>query len=211
MNKEEFIKECRKIGIELTVSQLNQLNKFYHLMLEWNEKINLTRITEEKDVYLKHFYDSLTIQKVVNLNQVHTLCDVGTGAGFPGVVLKIVFPHLKVTLIDSLQKRINYLNEIIKELQLKDIEAIHSRGEEYKGQFDIVTSRAVANIEKLVTYTMHLVSKEGFFIALKGNIEEELTDSVEKKISQKYQITKVEKFLLPKENSQRSIIIMKRK
>ena len=211
MNKEEFIKECRKIGIELTVSQLNQLNKFYHLMLEWNEKINLTRITEEKDVYLKHFYDSLTIQKVVNLNQVHTLCDVGTGAGFPGVVLKIVFPHLKVTLIDSLQKRINYLNEIIKELQLKDIEAIHSRGEDYKGQFDIVTSRAVANIEKLLTYTMHLVSKEGFFIALKGNIEEELTDSVEKKISQKYQITKVEKFLLPKENSQRSIIIMKRK
>ena len=97
MNKEEFIIECKKIGIELTNNELDRLNKFYHLMLEWNEKINLTRITEEKEVYLKHFYDSLTLNKVVNLKEINTLCDVGTGAGFPGIVLKIVFPNLKVT------------------------------------------------------------------------------------------------------------------
>ena len=209
MNREVFLEECRKIGIELTQDQLQKLEHFYHLMLEWNEKINLTRITEEQEVYLKHFYDSLTLNKVVNLKEVNTLCDVGTGAGFPGIVLKIVFPNLKVTLIDSLLKRVNYLNEIIKELELKDIEAIHSRGEDYKGSFDVVTSRAVANIEKLVTYTMHLVSKNGVFVAMKGNIEEELTDSVERKLSHKYKIVKVEKFLLPIENSQRSLVVIK--
>ena len=211
MNKEVFLEELKKINIEPTEEQLKQLDKFYHLMIEWNEKINLTRITEEQDVYLKHFYDSLTLNKVVDLKKVNTLCDVGTGAGFPGIVLKIVFPNLKVTLIDSLQKRVNYLNEVIKELELKDIKAEHARGEEYKGQFDVVTSRAVANIEKLVGFTMHLVSKDGIFVAMKGNIEEELTEEVERKLNKKYNIIKVERFSLPIENSKRSFIIMKNK
>ena len=211
MNKEEFIEALKEINIEITEKQLKQLDQFYHLMLEWNEKINLTRITEETAVYLKHFYDSLTITKVVDLKEKRTLCDVGTGAGFPGIVLKIVFPNLKVTLIDSLQKRVNYLNEIIKVLQLTDIEAIHSRGEDYKGQYDVVTSRAVANIEKLVNYTMHLVSKDGVFVAMKGNIEEELTTSVANKLKQKYNILRVEEFLLPKENSKRSLVVMSHK
>lgn len=211
MNKEEFQEELKKIKIDLTEEQWNQLNNFYQLMLDWNKKINLTRIVEEKDVYLKHFYDSLTLNKVVDLKKVKTLCDVGTGAGFPGIVLKIVFPNLKVTLLDSLQKRVNYLNEVIKELNLTDIEATHIRGEDYKGQFDVVVSRAVANIGKLVGYTMHLVDKNGIFVAMKGNIEEELTDSVKKNISQKYNIIKIEKFLLPKEKSQRSLIILKNK
>ena len=211
MNKEEFIEALKEINIEITEKQLKQLDQFYHLMLEWNEKINLTRITEETEVYLKHFYDSLTITKVVDLKEKRTLCDVGTGAGFPGIVLKIVFPNLKVTLIDSLQKRVNYLNEIIKVLQLTDIEAIHSRGEDYKGQYDVVTSRAVANIEKLVNYTMHLVSKDGVFVAMKGNIEEELTTSVANKLKQKYNILRVEEFLLPKENSKRSLVVMSHK
>ena len=211
MNKEEFIEALKGINIEITEKQLKQLDQFYHLMLEWNEKINLTRITEETEVYLKHFYDSLTITKVVDLKEKRTLCDVGTGAGFPGIVLKIVFPNLKVTLIDSLQKRVNYLNEIIKVLQLTDIEAIHSRGEDYKGQYDVVTSRAVANIEKLVNYTMHLVSKDGVFVAMKGNIEEELTTSVANILKKKYNILKVEEFLLPKENSKRSLVVMSHK
>ena len=211
MNKEEFIEALKEINIDINEKQLNQLDQFYHLLIEWNEKINLTRITEEKEVYLKHFYDSLTINKVVNLKEINSLCDVGTGAGFPGVVLKIIFPNLKVTLIDSLLKRVNYLNEIIKVLNLDNIEAIHSRGEDYKGSFDVVTSRAVANIEKLVTYTMHLVSKNGVFIAMKGNIEEELTKSVEKKLQQKYNIIKIEKFSLPIENSQRSLVVLKNK
>ena len=102
MNKEEFIEECKKINIDIKNEQLNKLEKFYHLMIEWNKKINLTRITEEKEVYLKHFYDSLTLNKVVDLKKIKTLCDVGTGAGFPGIVLKIIFPDIKITLIDSL-------------------------------------------------------------------------------------------------------------
>ena len=197
MNKEEFIKYLKELNIYPTQDQLEKLNKFYNLLIEWNEKINLTRIVDEKDVYLKHFYDSLTITKEIELSKVNTLCDVGTGAGFPGVVLKIMYPNLQVTLIDSLQKRVNYLNEIIKELELTNIEAIHYRGEDYKGSFDVVTSRAVANIEKLVNYTMHLVSKNGIFIAMKGNIDNELTDSVEKVISKKYKIVKINKFKLP--------------
>ena len=121
MTKEEFIEELKKLNIIITDEQLEKLDKFYNLLLEWNQKINLTRIIEEKDVYLKHFYDSLSLTKVINLNEVETLCDVGTGAGFPGIVLKIIYPHLKITLIDSLNKRINYLNEIIKELELKKV------------------------------------------------------------------------------------------
>ncbi len=209
MNKEEFIKYLEELNIYPTEDQLEKLNKFYNLLIEWNKKINLTRIVDEKDVYLKHFYDSLTITKEVDLSKVNTLCDVGTGAGFPGIVLKIMYPNLQVTLIDSLQKRVNYLNEIIKVLELTDIKAIHSRGEDYKGNFDVVTSRAVANIEKLVKYTMHLVSKNGVFIAMKGNIDNELTDSIKQKLSKKYKIIKINKFKLPIEESDRSLVVMK--
>ena len=211
MNKEKFIEELDKINIILTEEQIEKLDKFYKLLIEWNKKINLTRIEDEKEVYLKHFYESLTIVKVVDLNKINTLCDVGTGAGFPGIVLKIVFPNLKITLIDSLQKRVNYLNTIIKELNLNNIEAVHARGEEYKGKFDLVTSRAVANIEKLVKYTMHLVSPSGIFVAMKGDIDNELTEDIKRKLSKKYKITKIEKFLLPIEESKRSLVVMKNK
>ena len=208
MNKEEFVKECKKININITNKQLIKLEKFYHLMIEWNKKINLTRITEEKEVYLKHFYDSLTLNKVIDLKNIKTLCDIGTGAGFPGIVLKIIFPNIKITLIDSLQKRVNYLNEIIKELELDNIEAIHTRGENYQGEFEVVTSRAVANIEKLVNYTMHLVSKDGVFVAMKGNLEQEMTKDIEERLTRKYQIIKKEVFYLPKENSIRTLLVI---
>ncbi len=211
MNNNEFIEELKKINIELTKEQKSQLEKFYQLLIEWNKQINLTRIIDKEDVYLKHFYDSLTIAKVIDLSKIDTLCDVGTGAGFPGIVLKIVYPNLKITLVDSLQKRINYLNQITKELNLKDIKAIHTRGEDYKETFDVVTSRAVANIETLVKYTMHLVNKKGIFIAMKGNIDNELTKPIEKKLSRKYKIIKIEKFQLPKENSERSLVVIKNK
>jgi len=211
MNKEDLIEALKDINIDINEKQLEQLDQFYNLMIEWNEKINLTRITEKKEVYLKHFYDSLTLNKVVDLKSIKTLCDVGTGAGFPGIVLKIVFPNIKITLIDSLQKRVNYLNEVIKRLNLTDIEAIHTRGEDYKGKYEVVTSRAVANIEKLVEYTMHLVEKNGLFVAMKGNIEEELTDSVQQKIAKKYKIEKIVKFKLPIEESQRSLVVLKNK
>ena len=211
MTKEEFINELKKIGINPSKDQLNQLERFYQLLIEWNEKINLTRITTKEDVYLKHFYDSLTLSQVVNLNDINSLCDVGSGAGFPGIVLKIFYPHLKITLIDALQKRVNYLNEIIRELNLKDIIAIHFRAEDYKEKFDVVTSRAVANIEKLVTYTMHLVNNNGIMIAMKGDIEKGLTDKVKEKLSRKYNIEKIYKFELPKEKSKRCLLIVKNK
>lgn len=208
MNKEEFIRQLKLININIDEDKLSKLDKFYKLLVEWNKKINLTRIIDEEDVYLKHFYDSLTLNKVIDLRKINTLCDVGTGAGFPGIVLKIIFPNIKITLIDSLQKRVNYLNEIIKELDLKDIKAIHTRAEDHKGKYEIVTSRAVANIEKLVNYTMHLVEKDGLFIAMKGNIEEELTDDIKNELSKKYKIIKIEKFNLPIENSSRSLVVM---
>lgn len=211
MNKEEFITKVEELGIHLTEEQLQKLNQFYKLLIDWNKKINLTRITLEEDVYLKHFYDSLTIVNVIDLKKQNTLCDVGTGAGFPGIVLKIVYPNLKITLVDSLLKRVNYLNAIIKELELKNITAIHCRGEELKDKFDVVTARAVANIEKLLKFTMHLVSKEGVFIAMKGNIEEEMTEEVIKIINKNFNIITIKKFLLPIENSHRSLVVVKNK
>lgn len=211
MNKEIFLEELTKLGITPTDEQLKQLEKFYELLIDWNEKINLTRITEKEEVYLKHFYDSLTIARVIDLSKVDTLCDIGTGAGFPGVVLKIMYPNLKITLVDALQKRVNYLNQIIKSLKLTDIEAIHVRGEDLKEKYDVVTSRAVANIEKLVTYTMHLLNDNGVMIAMKGNIEEELTKDVQQKLEKKYIIKEINKFLLPIENSNRSLVVLQNK
>ena len=211
MNKELFINSLKELNIEVTEEKINKLEKFYELLIDWNNKINLTRIVEKEEVYLKHFYDSLTIVKEVNLNEINTLCDVGTGAGFPGIVLKIFYPHLKITLVDSLLKRVNYLNTIIKDLELNDIVAIHARGEDVKEKFDIVTSRAVANIEKLVTYTMHLTNKNGKLVALKGDIDKELTEDVKRKLERKYIIEKIKKFELPIEESKRSLVILKNK
>ena len=214
MNLDLFIEETKKLGIELTSQQLEKLNQFYELLISWNQKMNLTRIIERDDVYLKHFYDSLTLSKVIDLNQDLTLCDVGSGAGFPGIVLKICFPNLKITLLDSLQKRVNYLNEIIKELDLKNIEAIHTRAEDYAKQnrekFDIVTARAVANLKILSELCIPMVKVNGLFIAMKANIEKEIENSTEilKKLDSK--IEKIETFYLPIENSIRNIILIQK-
>ena len=211
MNKDEFIDEIKKLNIVLTSVQLEQLDKYYHLLIEWNEKINLTRITEEKDVYLKHFYDSITLSKIVDLNKNLTLCDIGTGAGFPGIVLKIVFPTLSITLVDALLKRVNFLNVVINELGLKDIVAIHSRAEDYakkhKQEFDVVTSRAVARLSVLIDYSMPLLNKNGVFLPMKANCDDEIEEIKNKKIK----ITKIERFLLPIENSKRTILEIRKK
>ena len=206
MNKEEFINELKKLNIMLSSKQLEDLNKYYHLLIEWNEKINLTRITEEKDVFLKHFYDSLTLIKVVDLNKELTLCDIGTGAGFPGIVLKIVFPNLSITLVDALLKRVNFLNVVIKELKLTKIEAVHERAEEFvkknKNKYDIVTSRAVSRLNNLVTYCVPLLNKNGVFLPMKANCDDEIEEIKNKNL----RITRIEKFKLPYENSNRTII-----
>lgn len=208
MNKEKFIEEINKLGINLSNKQLDQLEKYYQLLTEWNKKINLTRIIEHDEVYLKHYYDSLTLIKIVDLTKELTLCDIGTGAGFPGIVLKICFPNLKITLVDSLNKRINFLNEVIKKLELSNIEAIHIRAEDIKEKYDIVTSRAVANLKKLSEYCLPLVKDNGYFIPMKANIDEELIDAEDtiKKLNGK--IEKRETFYLPIENSIRNILLI---
>ena len=214
MNLDLFIEETKKLGIELTSQQLEKLNQFYELLILWNQKMNLTRIIEKEDVYLKHFYDSLTLSKVIDLNQDLTICDVGSGAGFPGIVLKICFPNLKITLLDSLQKRVNYLNEIIKELDLKNIEAIHTRAEDYAKQnrekFDIVTARAVANLKILSELCIPMVKVNGLFIAMKANIEEEIENSTEILNKLDSKIERIETFYLPIENSIRNIILIEK-
>lgn len=210
MNIETFIEETKKLGINLTDKQLSQLEKYYNLLIEWNNKINLTRIIEKEDVYLKHFYDSLTISKIINLNNSGSLCDIGTGAGFPGVVLKIVYPNLKVTLVDSLNKRIVFLNEVIKELELTDIEAIHSRAEDIKDKYDIVTSRAVANLKKLSEYCLPLVKENGYFIPMKANVEEELIEAKDTIKKLNGTLEKQETFYLPIEESIRNILLIKK-
>ncbi len=214
MNLELFIEETKKLGICFNQKQQNQLEEFYRLLITWNEKMNLTRITNQEDVYLKHFYDSLTLVKGIDLNQNLSLCDVGTGAGFPGIVLKIAFPNLKITLIDSLQKRINYLNDIIQKLELTEIETIHTRAEDYakvnREKFDIVTARAVANLKVLSELCIPMVKEQGYLIAMKANIEEELENSKDILNKLDSQIEKIETFSLPVENSIRNIIYIKK-
>lgn len=210
MNKEEFVEELKKINIEITDFQLEKLDEYYELLLEWNKKINLTRIIEKEDVYLKHFYDSLTLSKVIDLNKNIELCDIGTGAGFPGIVLKIVFPKLKVTLVDSLLKRINFLNIVIDKLKLENIEAIHIRAEDFakknKNKYDVVTSRAVSRLSNLLNYCMPILKKNGVFLPMKANCDEEINEI---KNNKRIKIIKVEKFILPIENSNRTIIEIK--
>ena len=177
MTIEEFIKEVEALGLKVTEEKLEQLDIIYNTLVETNKTMNLTRITEKDDVYLKHFYDSLTLAKVYDLSKVNTLCDIGTGAGFPGLVLKIFYPNLEITLVDSLLKRVNYLNNLINKLHLTGIKAYHIRAEDIikEGKkFDIVTARAVSALPKLLLWTMPLVNKNGSFLAMKGNVEEEL-------------------------------------
>ena len=131
MNIDEFKTEVKKLGIEVTDEEISKLEKYADLLKEWNEKINLTAITEKEQVFLKHFYDSLTLVKIINLDKVDNLCDLGTGAGFPGLVLKIFFPQLKLTLVDALNKRINFLDVVVKELSLENVTLVHARAEEY--------------------------------------------------------------------------------
>ena len=210
MNQNSFIEELKKINIELTQKQLDQLERYYELLVEWNEKINLTNITEKEQVYLKHFYDSLTISKVIDFNNIDNLCDIGTGAGFPGLVLKIIFPNLKVTLVDSLNKRINFLNEVINELNLNEITTVHSRAEEFAKQniekFDIVTARAVAHLSILLEYSIPMVKINKYFVAMKGIISEELEESKNSLKILNSKIIQIEKFKLPIEESNRTII-----
>lgn len=208
MNKEEFINELAKLNINITDKQLRDLDTYYHFLVEENEKYNLTNITEESVVYLKHFYDSLTISKSISLNNQY-ICDIGTGAGFPGMVLKIIFPNLKIDLLDATTKKCDFLNQLINKLELKNINVINDRAELYsrknREKYDIVTSRAVAPLKHLLEYSIPLLKIDGKFIALKSNITDELQNigNYYKKLSLKDE--KIIEFKLPKELSKRTI------
>ena len=217
MLKEEFSEKIKEYMNKINISD-KQIEKFFdymNLLLEWNEKINLTAITEPEDIILKHFVDCATILKYIKDED--KIIDIGTGAGFPGIPLKILNEKLDITLMDSLNKRINFLNEIINKLDLKNIVAIHARAEElarnkgYREKFDIATSRAVANLSTLSEYMLPFVKKDGMVISMKGsNIEEEVKNAKKAIKILGGEIEKIDNFNLANTNNIRNIITIKK-
>ena len=208
-----FEYNLNQLGIVLTDKQKQQFDKFYELLVEWNKVMNLTGITEYEEVNEKHFVDSWSIVKAIDMKSVKSVIDVGTGAGFPGIPLQIAFPHLKVVLLDSLNKRINFLNTVIAELGLTDIKTIHGRAEdyakqtEYREKFDLCVSRAVANLSTLSEYCLPYVSADGLFVPYKsGEIDEELENSKKAVKILGGKIENVVKFQLPGTEIGRSFV-----
>ncbi|MGX7351980.1 methyltransferase GidB [Enterococcus canis] len=187
MTPEEFRQTLLEAGLALTDQQMQQFASYYHMLVEWNQQMNLTAITEEKEVYLKHFYDSLTLGLDFSLDN-GTLCDVGAGAGFPSIPLKIAFPELTVTIVDSLNKRIKFLTALVQELELEGVSLYHDRAEtfakkpEQREHYDFVTARAVARLNVLTELCVPLVKKQGYFLALKAAKAEEEIEEAQKAI-----------------------------
>lgn len=212
----DFDHVLKEKGLTLSPTQKTQLHTYYHLLVEWNEKMNLTAITEEKDVYLKHFFDSLTPGFFYDFSSGEkSLCDVGSGAGFPSIPLKIMFPQLKITIVDALNKRLNFLRTLTKDLNLDHVELYHDRAEtfghksEVREQFDVVTARAVARLNILCEYCLPLTKIGGTFIAMKGASGEEEVKEAKKAISiLGGELDTVEPFLLPEEKSHRHLIFI---
>lgn len=219
MNPEKFVLELSKHNFELTNKQKQQFKLYFKMLIEVNEHVNLTRITEEDEVYLKHFYDSIT--PLFTFGAVFkdgaTLCDVGAGAGFPSIPLKILKPGLKVTIVDSLQKRLNFLKDLISELGLTDVELVHGRAEDvgqnklYRERFDIVTARAVARMSVLSEYCLPLVKKDGYFVALKGpKAEDELDDGKKALEVLGGKLIKDEELTLPESEEERTLVLVQK-
>ena len=217
MNIIEFSNLMKKYGekvkIEFTEEQLKKFYTYMNLLIEWNEKMNLTAIIEPKEIILKHFIDSLTILKYVEKNK--KMIDIGTGAGFPGIPIKIMNEDIDITLLDSLNKRINFLNEVIQALNLEKIETVHSRIEDfgrskkYRETYDIVTSRAVANLATLSEYMLPMAKEGGCCICMKGaEVEEEILNSKNAIKILGGNICKIEKFTLPQSDNKRNIVVI---
>ena len=219
MNPEQFVQELAKHNFDLTDKQKTQFEQYFKDLVETNEHVNLTRITDKEDVYLKHFFDSIT--PLFTFKDVFTkgatLCDVGAGAGFPSIPLKILLPDLKITIVDSLAKRLTFLKELIAKLGLSEVELVHGRAEDvgqnklYREHFDLVTARAVANMTVLSEYCLPLVKKGGYLVALKGpKAEGELEES-----SKAIQVLGGEKvseteLTLPNSDEERTLILIKK-
>ncbi|HET7580534.1 MAG TPA: 16S rRNA (guanine(527)-N(7))-methyltransferase RsmG [Bacillales bacterium] len=213
MMEQRFQELLREKGIELSSPQLQQFHTYYEQLIEWNEKINLTAITDREAVYFKHFYDSLTPSFFYDFSRPLSLCDVGAGAGFPSLPLKICFPDLKVTIVDSLNKRIHFLTSLIDALGLKNVEVHHARAElfakksEFRESFDVVTARAVAKLPVLCEYCLPLARTGGDFLAMKGaSIQPELEESERAIELLGGQLESVESLLIPGEMSKRHIV-----
>lgn len=218
MNFKEKLKiKAENIGITLNDTQLQQFQDFYELLIEKNKVMNLTAITEEEKVIDKHFIDSLTCKRVMDMNQVRSVIDIGTGAGFPGIPLKIVYPEIEFVLLDSLNKRVKFLNEVIEALHLEKIQAVHGRAEdlarkpEFRGRFDLCVSRAVANLSTLSEYCIPFVRVNGYFIsykAQKGLEEIQECNHCMKELGSK--IIDTDEFQLTDEDSKRVLIKIKK-
>ncbi|WLR50858.1 16S rRNA (guanine(527)-N(7))-methyltransferase RsmG [Bacillus tianshenii] len=217
MNIQQFKEHLEQKGITLNETQLSQFDTYFKVLVEWNEKMNLTAITEKEEVYLKHFYDSLTASFYYDFSKPLSICDVGAGAGFPSIPLKICFPHIKLTIVDSLKKRITFLNHLAEALQLEDLALYHDRAEtfgkkkEIRESYDMVLSRAVARTSVLSELCLPLVKKGGVFIAMKGaNFAEELEDGRTAIKVLGGEIEQLEKLELPFEQSERNIAIIRK-
>ncbi len=213
---ELLLNYAKNYGISLDEKALKRFENYYNFLVEYNQHTNLTSITEKNDVIIKHFLDSIILTKFFELNSDTKLIDVGTGAGFPGVPIKIANPEINLTLLDSLNKRIIFLNKLLEKLNLT-AEVFHSRAEEcgknknFREKFNIVTSRAVAKLTVLSEYCLPLLKVGGFFVSLKGsNVEDELEESAKSIKVLGGKIERVEKFDLPEEKGSRSLVIIKK-
>jgi len=214
---EQFVANLREKGITLSETQLDQFETYFTTLVEWNEKMNLTALTEKTDVYLKHFYDSITASFYFDFTKPFHLCDVGAGAGFPSIPLKIVYPHIQVTIVDSLNKRISFLNHLANVLHLENVQFVHDRAETfgvnpaYRESFDVVTARAVARMSVLSEFCLPLAKVGGHFIAMKAlHAKDELEMGQKAITTLGGKVEKIFTFTLPMEDSERNILIIKK-
>ena len=213
MTKEEFLLECKIINIDITDELYNKLDRYKELLIEWNKKFNLTTIIEEKDIYLKHFFDSLYLSTECNFDN-KKICDIGTGAGFPGMVLAIVFDNGNFTLMESNNKKILFLEAVKSELNLENVNVISARAEDYGKKnreiFDVITCRAVSALNIILELSTSMLKVNGLFIPMKSSVEEELKNAKNNIDKLSYKLIKEVSYELPIENSKRTILVFEK-